>query len=97
MSAWLDPDGEHVWVEHECADGWKQHMLPHPQWSSDQHGTVTPSYHCGACDFHQNLRVDPRSAGSVWCQSRMPPHDCGEQRDHNGRHRCTCGQQWGVA
>lgn len=56
--AWLDEDGEHVWLRHECSNGWDESMLPHPTWQASEDGrTVEPSIDCG-CGMHTFMLLE---------------------------------------
>ena len=50
--AWLDSDGRHVWVAHDCAGVRESHMLPWPVWQALPDGRVDPSYSCSKCGVH---------------------------------------------
>ncbi len=48
---WLDDDGEHIWLLHECIDGEQITMLPHPPWRAVGE-RVEPSISCDKCNLH---------------------------------------------
>lgn len=62
--AWLDADGRHVWVAHNCPDERVETMLP-TIWKADALGNVTPSFHCTRCGLHYfaTLAVERSDAG----------------------------------
>ena len=62
--AWLDTDGEHVWIRHDCTSGVVDVMLPHPTWRA-ANGRVEPSVHCRDCGLHVSLEVGPSPALAV--------------------------------
>lgn len=50
---WLDADGIHIWLGHECTTGERPNiMLPWPTWHATQDGRVEPSIVCQDCDLH---------------------------------------------
>lgn len=58
VDAWLDEDGEHVWVEHPCVDGvLSTEMLTNIEWSVGEGGWVRPSVICAKCGAHQFVNV----------------------------------------
>ncbi len=60
---WLDPDGRHVWQEHECLYGTiSRSILPNSKWSPEGGWAVydgrvgvavVPSIDCHACWKHE--------------------------------------------
>lgn len=48
---WLDEDGTHVWLAHDCAGARVVTMLPYPNWRVVG-GKVEPSICCGLCGLH---------------------------------------------
>lgn len=49
---WLDDDGKHVWLRHDCDRGGPQDtMLPWPKWQAVS-GKVEPSIVCSDCGLH---------------------------------------------
>lgn len=57
--SWMDEDGVHVWVRHECLDGVEEFMLPNPPWRSiGLSPAVEPSFSCTACGDHEFLWLD---------------------------------------
>jgi len=59
---WLDADGAHVWVAHDCTEGRDASMLPWPTWQADREGYVQPSIFCRECGLHTFMRVDAEVA-----------------------------------
>jgi hypothetical protein len=57
--AWLDEDGRHVWLAHDCAKGRVTTMLP-TTWKADAEGHVSPSIDCRACGAHFFAQIEPR-------------------------------------
>jgi hypothetical protein len=55
--AWLDPDGRHVFVAHDCRGVRESHMLPWPVWQALPDGRVDPSYSCERCGVHTFLTL----------------------------------------
>jgi hypothetical protein len=55
--AWLDEDGRHVWLEHDCGDERARTMLP-STWQADAEGHVSPSIDCRACGAHFFAQVE---------------------------------------
>lgn len=50
-NAWLDEDGEHVWIAHDCVDHREIHKATNLHWRAvGDH--VEPSYQCVLCGFH---------------------------------------------
>ncbi len=50
--AWMDADGRHVWVAHNCVNRERvTTMLPWPSWAADG-DRVSPSVLCTACGYH---------------------------------------------
>lgn len=49
--AWLDADGRHVWLEHECTNSVERTMLPNPPWHAVG-DRVEPSIDCRCCGAH---------------------------------------------
>lgn len=49
--AWMDEDGEHVWMAHDCADRRVTSMFPHPTWRRNG-DHVEPSFACADCGLH---------------------------------------------
>lgn len=62
--AWLDADGRHVWLRHDCTHVREQTMLPWPTWRADGFGRVVPSVSCDFCGLHAILVIED------------PPLDC---------------------
>lgn len=64
VDAWLDEDGEHVWIAHDCIGKRDVSMLPWPTWQAprDAHGSVLPSFDCGECGVHLFARINLRLA-----------------------------------
>ena len=59
--AWLDPDGVHIWISHDCPSERVTFLLPHPPWGVvEREGDtwVDPSVHCTACGLHAFLRIE---------------------------------------
>lgn len=50
--SWVDEDGYHIWIEHDCTDGREATMLPWPTWQAGADGRVLPSIDCRACGAH---------------------------------------------
>jgi hypothetical protein len=48
---WLDEDGRHVGLAHDCAHERVVTMLPYPNWRAVG-GKVEPSISCEACGLH---------------------------------------------
>lgn len=65
--AWVDPDGYHIWLAHDCVSARTITILPWPVWhavatkNQDGHvvGGVEPSVDCVACGLHTFLDVHP--------------------------------------
>ena len=59
--AWLDEDGEHLWIAHSCKGEGVIHKLPNGIWQPSADGTkVEPSYSCDRCGLHQFVPItDP--------------------------------------
>lgn len=97
--AWLDGDGIHVWMAHDCSpDGTPQRvvdMLPWPVWHSNGAG-VEPSFSCDNCGVHTIVRLgvpdDDRRCHATfehdgrWCERIM---------DHPGLHQNDMAS-WGT-
>lgn len=70
--AWLDEDGQHVWLRHQCKPKPRVNttMLPWPDWQTvGDH--VEPSIICMECDLHaMNVPIGPPPA-DFWKQSRV--------------------------
>lgn len=49
--AWLDRDGIHVVMAHDCTDVRKVHTLRWPTWQALD-GAVSPSFSCDDCGLH---------------------------------------------
>lgn len=49
--AWLDEDGAHVVLAHDCTSTRKVHILRWPTWQA-VFGEVNPSYSCDDCGLH---------------------------------------------
>jgi hypothetical protein len=66
--AWMDEDGEHVWMAHDCTDRRVATMLPHPTWHAAPApagtGTVVvPSFACSDCGIHaMHVAIGPSPA-----------------------------------
>lgn len=64
--AWLDEDGVHVWVSHDCTSSiGSPTMLPYPKWRAaerDGRLQVDPSVHCVACGLHGFLSIEERAS-----------------------------------
>lgn len=58
--AWMDEDGQHVIVAHDCREKRIVHILPWPTWQAcGVHGDeVLPSYSCDGCGIHDHLTID---------------------------------------
>ena len=65
---WLDADGQHLWLAHDCVDGRTTTMLP-TQWREGPDGYVAPSIACRACGLHYTGRID--SIDSVSWDDRL--------------------------
>lgn len=48
---WLDEDGYHVWLAHDCVAERVVTMLPYPNWHVVA-AQVEPSVSCEACGLH---------------------------------------------
>lgn len=59
--AWLDEDGRHVWLAHDCSKGREETMLPYPTWHAEG-GKVQPSVNCGACGMHTFVPLSAKPA-----------------------------------
>lgn len=55
--AWMDEDGQHVVLAHDCVEHRDVHILPWPTWQNVE-GMVDPSYDCDACGLHSRISVD---------------------------------------
>jgi hypothetical protein len=61
---WVDEDGRHVWVAHDCVGGRERTMLPYPTWKAD--GTrISPSVICGDCGMHAFVDLGPVEAEAL--------------------------------
>lgn len=49
--AWLDADGQHVVMAHDCATTREVYTLPWPTWQALD-GGVSPSVSCAGCGLH---------------------------------------------
>lgn len=56
---WLDDDGKHVWVRHQCGPRENTTMLPWPKWQATAAGRVEPSVICQDCDLHVIGQIEP--------------------------------------
>lgn len=56
---WLDDDGQHVWVRHQCGPRVNTTMLPWPTWQANGEN-VTPSIVCLDCDLHVMGRIESK-------------------------------------
>lgn len=65
-NAWLDHDGQHVWIGHSGNGTDTATMLPWPKWSA-VNGRVQPSIHCLACGYHP--AIDPAPPREDGCCS----------------------------
>jgi hypothetical protein len=63
VDAWLDDDGQHVVIAHDCVATREVHILPWPTWQANG-SDITPSYSCDDCGVHCFATVN-RSAASV--------------------------------
>lgn len=55
--AWMDEDGQHVVIAHDCVAHRVAHILPWPTWQAVE-GSVDPSYDCGTCGLHSRTSID---------------------------------------
>lgn len=62
---WLAEDGQHVWLRHDCGGESVTVYLPHPQWRRSQAGTLTPSFHCELCGYHEFPVIYDSEPGGV--------------------------------
>ncbi len=58
-SAWIDVDGRHVWLSHDCADGRSTSMLP-TTWKANESGRVEPSIDCRDCGAHFFAQIEAK-------------------------------------
>lgn len=56
---WLDEDGIHVWLAHDCDSGRVTTMLPWPVWSANGND-VAPSIHCRICELHYIAKLEAK-------------------------------------
>lgn len=57
--AWLDDDGYHIWMAHDCFRGREAFMLPYPTWKMNEDGkTASPSFHCTLCNCHTTGTIE---------------------------------------
>lgn len=61
-AAWLDDDGEHVWLSHECAEGFVTFMLPNT-WRVVGKDKIEPSFTCDDCGAHEFLELGEHGLG----------------------------------
>lgn len=54
--AWLDADGQHVTIAHDCTDSREVHLLPWPTWQVVD-GSVSPSFSCDKCGVHSVVPI----------------------------------------
>jgi len=59
---WLDDDGRHVWLSHDCKDGQETTMLPYPRWKAVD-GKVQPSIMCNDCGLHYFATIGKKPDG----------------------------------
>lgn len=71
--AWLDEDGYHVWVAHDCKGERLITMLPWPVWQANDAREITPSFSCKRCATHAFLKVNRRldAALAAWKEQRV--------------------------
>jgi hypothetical protein len=63
-NGWPDPDGEHVWIAHDCIDRRDASKMPNYNWRLSADGkTVVPSFSCSACGFHAVIHVGEPESG----------------------------------
>ena len=58
--AWMDEDGEHVWIAHNCNGDGVIHKATNGIWRPNAERTkVEPSYNCDRCGCHQFVEIRP--------------------------------------
>ena len=62
IETWLDEDGTHVWLAHDCKGERVVTMLPWPMWQADSTGSVVPSFACDRCMTHSSVRLTRKIA-----------------------------------
>lgn len=84
--AWLDNDGRHVWVAHDCTTERVATMLPFPIWHSTGLA-VEPSVSCDACGLHTHLGLgvpdDEYRCMETW---EIDGRWCERPKDHPPNH-----------
>lgn len=72
--AWVDEDGRHVVVAHDCATERRVHTMRWPTWQA-VNSQVDPSYDCGDCGFHSRVPI-------AWAEvpAPAPAGDSGGER-----------------
>lgn len=60
--AWVDEDGKHAIVAHDCRDGRDVHILRWPTWQVVEGSVypqeVSPSFDCAECGLHTFLPIN---------------------------------------
>jgi hypothetical protein len=56
VRSWLDEDGYHVVMAHDCRETREVHVLPWPTWQAHD-GQVTPSFSCDGCGVHTLAQI----------------------------------------
>jgi ferredoxin-like protein FixX len=60
--AWLDEDGQHIWLQHDCKSKRDTSMLPYPTWQATDDGKkVQPSINCMDCGLHTFVPITGKS------------------------------------
>lgn len=93
--AWLDNDGQHVWMAHDCTTERVVTMLPWPVWHSTGLA-VEPSFSCDTCGIHTHVELGVPDQG-YRCMATWE-HDgrwCERMADHDGTHR-NANVEWGT-
>lgn len=93
--AWLDNDGRHVWIAHDCTEGRVTTMLPWPNWhSTGLH--VEPSIVCEACGLHVVARLEePDTDYRCMATWEIDGRWCERMAAHPGTHR-NGNVEWGT-
>lgn len=86
VRAWLDVDGTHVWVAHDCATERITAMLPFPVWHSDGQA-VQPSIQCDGCGVHTHVLLGvPDDEYRCMETFQLDGRWCERMKGHGGTH-----------